>query len=277
MKERINKNNGITLIALVITIIVMLILVAVTINMAVNGGLFGYAAKAVKDTGKAKNQEINLANLSANMTIDQLIQQFEPEKEWTIAWVYKNSHWSNPYFKNKTLENSFTFTGMDTNYSINSEDDLEGDFVAKLYTDGTLKISGTGAIPDMRFEDNVIPSEPWTGGYNRIYQYNGNITEGYGGDDSLNYGQYLSNTISSILIDEGITSIPIWAFCATKATSYEFPTTITNIDFEAFIDSEWIRAIDEATPGYPDWNLWYRCVDLDIYGNTYKLAVYQLD
>ena len=60
-KER-NTNKGITLIALVITIIVMLILVAVTISMAVNGGLFNYAGKAVGETQNALDVEQQLAN-----------------------------------------------------------------------------------------------------------------------------------------------------------------------------------------------------------------------
>ena len=41
------KNDGITLIALVITIIVMLILVGVTVSVAMQGGLFGKAREAV--------------------------------------------------------------------------------------------------------------------------------------------------------------------------------------------------------------------------------------
>lgn len=60
-KNMLNNKNGITLIALVITIIVMLILVGVTINMAVNGGLFGYAGKATSDTEKAKQDELKIA------------------------------------------------------------------------------------------------------------------------------------------------------------------------------------------------------------------------
>ena len=61
MKELKNK-KGITLIALVITIIVMLILVAVTISMAINGGLFDYAGKATGDTKNEINKEQELAN-----------------------------------------------------------------------------------------------------------------------------------------------------------------------------------------------------------------------
>ena len=60
--KKLKKKNGITLIALVITIIVMLILVSVTISMAVNGGLFDYAGKAVGDTKNALNQEQQLIN-----------------------------------------------------------------------------------------------------------------------------------------------------------------------------------------------------------------------
>ena len=60
-KSILKNKNGITLIALVITIIVMLILVAVTINIAVNGGLFSYAGKATSDTEKAKQDELKIA------------------------------------------------------------------------------------------------------------------------------------------------------------------------------------------------------------------------
>ena len=49
--------KGITLIALVITIIVMLILVAVTVSFAVNGGLFSKANTASDDTRMAQINE----------------------------------------------------------------------------------------------------------------------------------------------------------------------------------------------------------------------------
>ena len=67
------SNNGITLIALVITIIVMLILVAVTISLAINGGLFGYAGNAARDTELAKHEEQNIANIESGLSTDDLI------------------------------------------------------------------------------------------------------------------------------------------------------------------------------------------------------------
>ena len=61
-KQEKYTSKGITLIALVITIIVMLILVAVTISMAINGGLFEKAGKATGDTKNAMNAEQQLAD-----------------------------------------------------------------------------------------------------------------------------------------------------------------------------------------------------------------------
>ena len=59
--KKINKQNGITLIALIITIIVMLILVAVTINVALNGGLFDKAKTASDGTQRQVDKEILLS------------------------------------------------------------------------------------------------------------------------------------------------------------------------------------------------------------------------
>lgn len=58
MKEQ----KGITLVALVITIIVMLILVGVSITVALNGGLFTNAKDAANNTSEARNAELNLSN-----------------------------------------------------------------------------------------------------------------------------------------------------------------------------------------------------------------------
>ena len=57
MKEQ----KGITLIALIITIIVMLILVGVSVSIALNTGLFKTAQGAAKNTEKARDEEMQLA------------------------------------------------------------------------------------------------------------------------------------------------------------------------------------------------------------------------
>ena len=51
------KNKGITLIALIITIIILLILVGVSLNLLIKGDLFGSAEKAVEGTNAKVNEQ----------------------------------------------------------------------------------------------------------------------------------------------------------------------------------------------------------------------------
>ena len=61
--------KGITLVALIITIIVMLILVGVSITVAINGGLFDRAREGSDLTNEAATEEKNLAD--GTVTIQQ--------------------------------------------------------------------------------------------------------------------------------------------------------------------------------------------------------------
>ena len=61
--------KGITLVALIITIIVMLILVGVSITVAINGGLFDRAREGRDLTNEAATEERNLAD--GTITIQQ--------------------------------------------------------------------------------------------------------------------------------------------------------------------------------------------------------------
>ncbi|MBQ2917261.1 MAG: hypothetical protein IJE59_03705 [Clostridia bacterium] len=56
--KKLTKNNGITLIALIITIIVMMILVGVTVTVALNGGLFDTTKRAAIQQEIATMQDI---------------------------------------------------------------------------------------------------------------------------------------------------------------------------------------------------------------------------
>ena len=70
------KDNGITLIALVITIIVMLILVVVTIRIATDGKLFDYAGEAAKKTQEEADKEKELSNGNINgQSIENIVNE----------------------------------------------------------------------------------------------------------------------------------------------------------------------------------------------------------
>lgn len=53
------NQKGITLVALVVTIVVLLILAAVSINIAFNGGIFNLASEATKKTAEGIDYEAN--------------------------------------------------------------------------------------------------------------------------------------------------------------------------------------------------------------------------
>ena len=59
MKKEIEQNRGITLVALIITIVVMLILVAVSVNVVIKGNLIGTAEKTVEKYNKVAEEEGN--------------------------------------------------------------------------------------------------------------------------------------------------------------------------------------------------------------------------
>lgn len=78
------KNKGITLIALIITIIIMLILVGVTIQVAVNSNLFETAEGATQDWDATQQQEKNLAGGKVtidNVTYNSIDEYFEANKQ----------------------------------------------------------------------------------------------------------------------------------------------------------------------------------------------------
>lgn len=68
--------KGITLVALVITIIVMLILVGVSVTVAIQGGLFGTAKKARDNTNEERVLETNLSKEEFNIN-DKVINGLE--------------------------------------------------------------------------------------------------------------------------------------------------------------------------------------------------------
>ena len=57
-----NRNEGITLVALIITIVVMLILVAVSVNVVIKSNLLGTAEKTVNKYKTAAEEEGNGAS-----------------------------------------------------------------------------------------------------------------------------------------------------------------------------------------------------------------------
>ena len=133
MKRFVKNEKGITLIALIITVIVMLILVAVTINVALNGGLFTKAKNASTQTQRQVDKEhlISLITGTLNNTGDLQITVSNLSKEGWTAEETENEK----YLKCTSQKNEVFYVNMDTGEIVNTlpEPNI---FVGKYYACG---------------------------------------------------------------------------------------------------------------------------------------------
>ena len=253
------KNKGITLIALIITIIVMLILVAVSVNVVVKSNLIGTAEKTVEKYNKVAEEEGNGGTIEVNRkkyaSVEDYIEgneQYDPDG-WIMAWTCADGgEWSD---------------------TIEEGGKAEGDIVAKLYKTGNK-------ITPSSFEFN---GETYTfkegDEYNLVIEGTGimgalmttegsNITGATGWHKSTAiYMMGASDTcimpyVSKIVVDKGIKNIGGYAFggdtglkkislsseitsindCAfmycTNLTSIKIPENVMSIGFNAFYNCE---------------------------------------
>ena len=112
------KENGITLIALVITIIILLILAGAAVSIGLNGGdVFNRANQAKTEWNeKVNEQDTTLKGYIAYL--DKHIEKKAEDSDWIIAWNSDGENWSNPYFREKSVREQFSFNGMDESYSL---------------------------------------------------------------------------------------------------------------------------------------------------------------
>lgn len=96
MKLNFRERKGITLIALVITIVILLILAGITINSLSDNGLFGKTKEAKKEAEYAQAQEeINMKILEAQMnkngeaTLEDLVKVLKEDSTYTYTYTIK--------------------------------------------------------------------------------------------------------------------------------------------------------------------------------------------
>jgi len=109
------RKNGITLVALIITIIVMLILVAVSVQVVINSNLVGTAQDAGDRTEAKYQEEGNMSEITIeNTTYESIDKYLNPEK--TITFYVGGTPytalegWNWKTFIEKDTSNSFCIT-----------------------------------------------------------------------------------------------------------------------------------------------------------------------
>ena len=133
------ENRGITLVALVITIIVLIILAGVSINAVMNGGLIGNAKNARDDFNKAKQEE--------EATLSQLeIEEIELEfLRKGIPYKYKKGYITGVNLGTKVQDVLANFP-EDEGYAIFAEDGITSKSLEERVETGNVLKNGDKKI-----------------------------------------------------------------------------------------------------------------------------------
>lgn len=135
------KSKGVTLIALIVTIIVMLILLGVSIQILISSNILEAAKKAAQQTKDAYESEASMNDIKiGDKTFEEYIESLNGKKT-KISWIYQENADGNIEITGLNLS-SYSYTDS-TQY-----DDLYTTFV----TLGTDKI----IIPDQLDGKNVV-------------------------------------------------------------------------------------------------------------------------
>ena len=131
-----NRNKGITLVALIITIIVMLILVAVSVNVVVKSNLIGTAEKTVDKYNKVAEEEGNSEVIEIDGKKYNSIEDYQAKKEYKDSNIPGGTKVTEPTEykvgdKTAIIPAGFTISGID------SERTIDGGLVIYLINDKT--------------------------------------------------------------------------------------------------------------------------------------------
>ena len=115
------KNKGITLIALIITIIILLILVGVSVNLAIKGDLFGSAEKAVNGTNaKVEEQQTAVDELMGELDgVEKEIEEQQRQENLPGTRVTENTKYVRDG-KTAWIPKGFTVSGIKSEQSIDN-------------------------------------------------------------------------------------------------------------------------------------------------------------
>ena len=221
-----NKEKGITLIALIITIIVMLILVGVTINVALNGGLFEKAKNASDQTQRESDREQLISAAMACIGTDGKVvltgangldSNLPEEFKLVSSGIYENKKTGKQYKVDQTTGNVTEYTNSGIDDLIPNADELA---LGDLKMDGDTKQYAYGET------DSAITVAYIDGGFGKIV-----VIEG----DDIQIG-WACNQDSASAIFEGAQPYT-WYYLDTNEI-YSSSCPFELIDFEGNILSE---------------------------------------
>ena len=120
-----NRNEGITLVALIITIVVMLILVAVSVNVIIKSNLIGTAEKTVNKYNKVAEEEGNSGVIEIDgkkyNSIEDYRKEKEGEKEEKLPDIKAGERaTANSNYNGAVIPKGFTVSGISTEQKVDN-------------------------------------------------------------------------------------------------------------------------------------------------------------
>ena len=231
-KQNLTQEKGITLIALIITIIILVILAAVSIRAVYNMSIVDYAVNGTQNYAKEAVKENKMLDSTTALIEDTLAKLngenkgtsvTNPYKEntWGMCWIYEDGNWTSTIVP-ATIGNYITIgEGEDEETAIANKIETEksagNDYIiARVYqiseTSAALVVEGTGNIGDLTDIDTYAYA--WL---------------------SPDYQSYIPAT-KELYICDGINGIPDCAFATFGITSVTIPNSVTTIGTCAFIN-----------------------------------------
>lgn len=267
-----NKQNGITLIALIVTVVLMIILAGVTISTIVNDEIFEYTEQAVEDTKNAIQQE-------GQFTSDVLDKYIKPNlSSGGVDWNKITSELPSKYSEYLALAQAKGQT-TDENVGIGTDaevvnldlwqyfktDDGTGMSLGKYETSeseagykGTVDSSGqiSGEIPQyiyMKTENKVYAVKAMDNTFNAWK--NSDLENLEDMPEIPSTVTYIGNLtfsgcigLTNVTIPSGVTSIGYQAFSyCTNLSSVTIPSSVTSIGDDAFRNVPHISYSGSAT------------------------------
>lgn len=144
MKE---KNKGITLIALIITVIIMLILTGVSISLALNSGLFKKAGEGTQKWQAAQEKESEVGSGKVDVggteynSVDEYLASLNNGTTTTVPWLYQEN-----------ADGNIEITGIDLTKYCGTELSVDGYGYCTYATLGSEKL----VVPNQINGKNVV-------------------------------------------------------------------------------------------------------------------------
>ncbi len=223
-----NKEKGITLIALIITIIVMLILVGVVVTVVIQSNLLGTAKTSGDKYKTAYEDESNMSEVTINGKKYGSIEEYMEEINPTIVEPDNIDDWGYKLKEDNSMILEF-YKGKDANVVIPNY--INGKPVKKI--SGTPHIGpGYGNRYPTLWHPDICYKEY---GYNFFQKTIEEVDISYGIEEIGDYAFYSSMALKKINIPNSVVTIGEQAFLVCESlTEITIPSSVTTMGSRVF-------------------------------------------